>query len=464
MVFGLIKKIFGGDSAPPPEAAPGAPPKPAATSTVAAPLDHTLAPAPGQAGFVAGAPSETMLQREVVLDRELKVVGYDFRLRESVLKRKSKMAHSVWKLYDEVLLRNFLAEESTKAFGQKRIFLEVSVWALDSPLLAKLPRGRFVLMLHYDAEFFRDAFVHLDKLTSLKQNGFQLGFDSFPLVAELVPLFEMADYHKLSVTDRDVTELSKEISAIAHAAPEAELVIGDIHFFEEMQVCRQLQVHLLQGSYLRRQEFSEADAVDASYLRLLEVLNLVRSEAEPNVIANAMKYDPMLSFKLLRYVNSPGAGLLAKVETLDRAMIVLGNKQLYRWLTLLLFSHERQEGDHSLLLETALIRGRIMETLGASRFKREELDQLFTTGMFSMLDALLRQPMDKILAKLNLPDEINTALLTRGGRFGPLLNLALACEDGELPESPELFTQAGVSKSEANRAQIDAMLWAEEIM
>jgi EAL and modified HD-GYP domain-containing signal transduction protein len=268
----------------------------------------------------------------------------------------------------------------------------------------------------------------------------------------------------MSVSNHDVAELSKEVSAIANAAPDTELVVGDIHFFEELQVCRQLQVHLLQGSYLRRKDVSAVDAVDASYLRLLEVLNLVRSEAEPVVIANAMKYDPMLSFKLLRYVNSPGAGLVAKVETLDRAMIVLGNKQLYRWLTLLMFSHERQDADHSLLLETALIRGRMMETLGARQFKRDELDQLFTTGMFSMLDALLRQPMSQILDKLNLPPDITQALLDHSGKFGPLLSLALACEDGDLPDQPELFSAAGVSKNEANKAQIEAMLWVEEVV
>jgi EAL and modified HD-GYP domain-containing signal transduction protein len=458
MAFGFLKKIFGGGETAPPAPAAKLPPG------AVAPLGNTLAPAPGQAGFVAGAPSETMLQREIVVDRELKVVGYDFRLRESVLKRKGRMAHSVWKLYDEVLLRNFLAEESTKAFGQKRIFLEVSVWALDSPLLARLPKGRFVLMLHYDADFFRDAILHVERLSELKSQGFQLGFDNFPLIPELIPLFALADYHKLSVADRDVTALSKEISAIANAAPTGELMVADIHFFEELQVCRQLQVHLLQGSYLRRKEVSEADAVDASYLRLLEVLNLVRTDAEPAVIANAMKYDPLLSFKLLRYVNSPGAGLMTKVETLDRAMIVLGNKQLYRWLTLLLFSHERQEGDQSLMLETALIRARMMETLGNGKFKRDELDQLFTTGMFSMLDALLRQPMATIVAKLNLPEEINAALLNQRGRYGPLLTVALMCEDGNVPDAPELFSAAGVSEAEVNKAQIEAMMWVEEVV
>jgi len=477
MAFGFLKRLFGGGEAPAKPQAPAPAAKPAAVA--AAPAPRTAAPAQPSpapsaqpaanalqpaADTVPGTPNETMLQREIVLDLQLGIIGYNFRLRDSVLKRKDRTAHSVWKLYDEVLLRNFLADEATKTFGQKRIFLDISVWSLDSPLLSKLPKGRFVLMLRFDPAFFKNAQEHVALFQALKAQGFQIGFDNFDITPELMPLFAMADYHKLSVAEKDVSDLSKSVAIIAHAAPDAEILVGDIHFFEELQACRQLQVQYLQGGYLRHKELADADTVDPSYLRLMDVLNLVRIEADPAVIASAMKYDPMLTFKLLRYVNSPAAGLLKKVDSLERALILLGHKQLYRWLTLLVFSHDRQDGSHSVLLETALIRARMMETLGARQFKREELDQAFTVGMFSMLDALLRQPMASILEKLSLPSEINEALAKRQGRYGPLLSLTLACEDGELPEDPRLFAAAGVNKGEANKAQIEALLWVEEVV
>ncbi len=406
-----------------------------------------------------------MLQREIVLDRDLNVIGYDFRLRESVLKRKVHVTHNVSKLYDEVLLRNFLADEATKPFGQKRIFLNISVWALDSPLFKLLSKAQFVLMLRYDEEFFTNPLEHFEKLQALKQVGFQIGFDQFPIKPELISLFPLADYLKLSIAGKDVQELSGAISALGQAAPESEVVVGDIHFFEELQVCRQLQIHYLQGSYLRYREYQEDAAIDANYLRLLEVLNLVRAEAETPIIANAMKYDPMLTFKLLRYVNSPGGGLMTKVDSLERALVVLGHQKLYRWLSLLMFSHDQQhESSHSALLETALIRGRIMETLGRKTFKGGDIDQLFTTGMFSMLDALLKKPLPSILEKLSLPAAINQALIDHGGPFGNLLKLALQSEDGDLPEDPALYAACGVSQLEVNRAQIEALLWVEEVV
>lgn len=464
MVFGFLKRLFGGNPEPTPPTPSRPVAVPAAPVSKTPPAAATAASAPGDAGPIPGAPGETMLQREIILDRSLNIIGYDFRLRDSVLKRKDRTAHSVWKLYDEVLLRNFLADEATKPFGQKRIFLGVSAWSLDSPLLAQLPKARFVLMLRYDPVFFKDIAACVPVFQALRKQGFQIGLDNFELTPETAPLFASADYHKTSVTDKTVPELSSILTAINLVAPEAEGLVGNIHFFEELQACRQLEVHYLQGGYLRHKNLADVDPVDPSYLRLMEVLNLVRTEADPAIIAASMKYDPLLTFKLLRFVNSPAAGLSAKIESLDRALIVMGHKQLYRWLTLLVFSHEREDGSHSVLLETALIRARMMETLGTRNFRREELDQLFTVGMFSMLDALLRQPMPEILAKLNLPENINLALSGRAGPYGPLLKLTLACEDGDLPDDPHLFAAAGVTKAEANKAQIEALMWVEEVV
>lgn len=454
-MLGFLKRLFGSES---PSETPAAPrpaaPPPAAPAPVAAAATESA----------ASGINESMLQREIVLDRALNIVGYNFRLRDSVLKRKDRTVNSVWKLYDEVLLRNFLADEAMKAFGQKRIFLDISVWSLDSPLLNKLPKGQFVLMLRFDAAFFQNPVSSLELFRTLKDSAFQIGFDNFEITPELIPLFPAADYHKISILNRDMSDLSASITAISAAAPRSEILVGDIHFFEELQACRQQQVQYLQGGYLRHRELVESEAADPSYLRLMEVLNLVRTDAEPHVIAAAMKYDPMLTFKLLRFVNSPAAGLATKIDTIERALILLGHKQLYRWLTLLVFGNERPDGSHSVLLEMALIRARMMETLGAKHFKRDELDQLFTVGMFSMLDTLLRQPMAAILNKLNLPEEINRALSNHEGRFGPLLKLTLACEDGDLPDDPKVFSNAGITKGEANKAQIEALMWVEEIV
>jgi EAL and modified HD-GYP domain-containing signal transduction protein len=43
-------------------------------------------------------------------------------------------------------------------------------------------------------------------------------------------------------------------------------------------------------------------------VRVFTLLNLLRSDTEVGAIAEELKHDPVLSFKLLRYINSPADG------------------------------------------------------------------------------------------------------------------------------------------------------------
>jgi EAL and modified HD-GYP domain-containing signal transduction protein len=175
------------------------------------------------------------------------------------------------------------------------------------------------------------------------------------------------------------------------------------------------------------------------------------------------KLDPMLTYKFLRYINSAGGGLVMKVTTIEHAIAVLGQKKLYRWLTLLLYSGGTINPQDLALMENAMVRGRMTETLGREVFPPEELDNLFIVGFFSLLDVLLRMPMGQALAHLNLPEELILALVHKEGRYAPYLELAIACEQFNPETIAELATACGLDVQKVNLAHIDAMLWALEV-
>ena len=95
--------------------------------------------------------------------------------------------------------------------------------------------------------------------------------------------------------------------------------------------------------------------------------------------------------------------------------------------------------------QAAIARGRLMEVLGAEFFPREEHDNLFITGAFSLLDRLLGAPMDKVLEEMSLPDRISDALLGQDGAYTPFLKLARACEDASADALSELTHALGLS-------------------
>ena len=114
-------------------------------------------------------------------------------------------------------------------------------------------------------------------------------------------------------------------------------------------------------------------------------------------------------------------------------------------------------------MENAMVRGRMTETLGREVFPPGELDNLFIVGFFSLLDVLLRIPMGKALAYLNLPEELIQALVYQEGRYAPYLELAIACEQFEPERIAELAADCGLDVQKVNLAHIDAMLWALEV-
>ena len=190
-------------------------------------------------------------------------------------------------------------------------------------------------------------------------------------------------------------------------------------------------------------------------------MRMVTANEDILKIEGVLKCDPALSYKLLRFINSAGFGSGREIQSLRQAISLLGYAPLYRWLTLLLATASTS-GYSPVLMETAVVRGRLAELLGARFLPKGEGENLFVAGMFSLLDRLLGLPMKEVLDTILLPDEVVRALLTRGGMYGPYLALAEACElNSHLVAS--LAKSLGISPLEVNKAHLSALAWAQNV-
>lgn len=202
--------------------------------------------------------------------------------------------------------------------------------------------------------------------------------------------------------------------------------------------------------------------LNPNHARIIDLLNLVRNNAEVSEIELALKKDVTLAFKLLRYINSAGFGMAAEVNSFRHAVTIMGYDKLNRWLSLLLVNASQ---DHSApaLMQTAVIRGRYMELLGAHLLPNSELDNLFIAGAFSVLDILLGTRMEVIFEKLQLPAGITAALLQRSGSIAPMLELAKICETGTASELQQRLAALGLTAALSNSALLDAVMFADKL-
>ena len=107
------------------------------------------------------------------------------------------------------------------------------------------------------------------------------------------------------------------------------------------------------------------------------------------------------------------------------------------------------------LIVTALVRARMCELL-AGPFDAREREAFFTTGLFSVVDALMDAPMDEVVEWLPFSDDIASALVRRVGLKGELLRVVIAYERGE-PVTSSVLNGGTIST-----AYMHAVAWAEE--
>ena len=109
-----------------------------------------------------------------------------------------------------------------------------------------------------------------------------------------------------------------------------------------------------------------------------------------------------------------------------------------------------------------MIRARFCELLAHAHAPSQQAQQAFITGLFSLLDVLMEQPMDKLLGTIPLIDDIRLALLERKGNLGFYLAF---CEDYENANWSRVTARAaklGLNEDKVSHLYLAATTWVNE--
>lgn len=400
---------------------------------------------------------QVFLARQPIVDNQQKIIGYELLFRRSAESTSASFTDD--HLATSKVMANILSNMGAEwLLGDKLAFINASTSILMSDFLELLPINRAVLEVLETTRATPELVARCHELRAL---GYRLALDDFELTPESEPLLEVADFIKLDVQKlNSIGKLDEHVRALEKHP--ALLIAEKVETKKEHAICKKLGFTYYQGYYFAHPETLSAKVINPAYAIVLELLNKVRNNAEIKDIEASFKRDVALSFKLLRYINSVGFGLSCEIQSLRHALAILGYQQLYRWLTLLLVT--AGEGSTSpALMKTAVTRGRLTELLGMDMLTGSDRDNLFIVGVFSLLDAMLEMPMEEVLDKLSLPEAISDALMTRQGLYGPFLDLAIACEEGDLDHIEKLAFSLQLEPETINQAHLAALAWVETL-
>lgn len=411
----------------------------------------------------AAAPAETYahIARQPILDRQQRIIGYELLARESASSTQAPSHHT--RASDTALLFHALSSISSEnLFGDKLAFINVRLEDLDGEHLEIVFPERIVLELPRatgdDAKQIAEAAVAMQ---SLREKGFRLAAGVFALTAPYVAWMPLLGYLQIDVQalpNGVLPMLIKRLGAFANVQVLAEKVETQENFKEYFDAGLQL----FQGYYFARPQTVSAKVVNPAYATVLRLIDLVNKHAEVPAIEEVLKQDPTLSFKLLRYINSSGFGLMTEITSFRHAVVILGYKKLLRWLVLLLATTPGSSAASS-QARVAITRGRMMELLAHGHMSAEDCDNAFVVGVFSMLDAMLGVPLDRALQEISLGEQVMLALRARQGNFGPYLQIVLACEREDWEEIDLHAGLLGLSQRAVAMAHLEALAWAENL-
>lgn len=303
--------------------------------------------------------------------------------------------------------------------GDARVFLKFDQQLLEADLPTLLIPDRSVVEILETVVPRPNVFATLEKM---RQLGIGIAIDEFLFQSNLVPFLAHADYVKV-----DIEAAADDLESIVRRLAEyrLKLLAQKVETHEQFARCKELGFQYFQGQF-----FACPEPISKRSLAPLElsVLTVVARLQNPDVgsmeLADAIGIDVALAHQLLTIANSGALYRGRAVTSILEAVVMLGHNVIRQWASLLLLSRQGLNKP-SELLKVAVTRARLCQTLGKSH-RDLSPHELFTTGLLSVLDALLDCPMDIVLADLPLAPSLKDALCGRpSGTLGAILRRAI---------------------------------------
>jgi len=404
--------------------------------------------------------AEIFLGRQPILNSRRETIAY-----ELLFRSKESLSDAV--IEDDLTATSTVIVNMLSQFGIEHVlgdkdgFLNVSASLLMSETIELLPPERIIL------EILEDVAINgqiISRCKELKEMGFRLALDDFEYHAQYDPLFPLIDYVKIDLTITSLEKVPALISLVRKNSS-AKILAEKVELEELFLQCKDMGFDAYQGYFFAKPTLLQGKKPQPHQMSLMRIMGLLLSDANLNELEPLFRDNPSLTLGLLRLVNSVGiGGGRQKVESIRQAIAVLGQKQLMRWVQLLLYASPEGQVGSTLMVQVAS-RARLMELIAKKidTYQANFSDQAFMVGMLSLADAVMQTPLSTVLNEIGLSDEMKKSILDHEGIHGELLKLAESIELGNFDIAEKEISKLGISADDLLAIQLESMEWTTQI-
>ena len=399
---------------------------------------------------------ETFIARQPILNENKRLFAYELLYRGKDTGNLSGVDGN--RATSSVLTSAFLTEGLEKISNNKPCFINFTEELLIKNIPASFPPNKIIVEILEDVQPTTEVVAACKKL---KEEGYILALDDFVYEEKLKPLIQLADIIKFDLRLTPVDTIHRVLYRLS--SYKIKYLAEKVESYEEFEMALKLGFVYFQGFFFATPEKIRIKEIAANKLSLLQMLaEINRPDISTSKLTAIISADVSLSYKLLRYVNSSYFYRVSKVESIAQAVAFLGENEIKRFVTLLVISEIASEKPVE-LVRLAAVRAQFCNLLGTHTTVKVIPSELFMLGLFSLLPAMLDSPMETIVSKLPLSQEIKEALTLRRGQYAPFLQAVVAYEKREKEKCRKALCKIQIEPKSVYEMYLESVGFAETL-
>jgi len=307
----------------------------------------------------------------------------------------------------------------------------------------------------------------LEACARIKKSGFQIALDDFVFSEENHAFFDYTDIIKVDFLLTPIPEIATLAQLLrdrqASGKQRIQLLAEKIENKEILNTALEMGFEYFQGYYFSKPVIVSGQSISPTMLNRMRLLRLsMKKDFCFDDIADVIKQDVALSYRLLRFVNSVNFGFRTVISNIQQALVVLGTSEIRKWMALICLVELNQDKTPE-LTRMSLIRAKFLELVALFTGNLNRAETFYLLGMFSLMDAIMEMPMTEVFAQIQVDESVSGPLVSRSGKDYELLRLIELYEQGDFDAASKQAEALSFPENKLADAYMEAVQWTTQL-
>ncbi len=397
---------------------------------------------------------KVFIARQAIFNRKQQVVAYELLFRDG--EKNSFPNVSDETATSRLIMDNQLNLGLKSITGGRKALVNFGAGSLQAGLSEFLPPDQVVIEI---LESVEPTDENYELVRRLFHEGFRMALDDFAYKPEWRRFLKLVRMVKFDIIATPLDEIGPIVTALSRY-PNLKLLAEKIETQEDYKQARDMGFHFFQGYYFAQPQMLQFKDAVANYPLVMAVYaETVKKNIDITRITRYFEQDTALAYKLLRLINSGLFPLKERIESMKQALVYLGENRVRKFVNLIMTAYVARDKPPE-LMQLSIIRSRFCE-LVAKKVCPAMSNQAFLVGLFSLIDAILDQPMEQVVERLPFPEPLHEALLGSKNTLYYILEVVKAYEKGSWWAMQKACEPLNMSDDCLPEFYQSAIAWAE---